>query len=125
MNDVHLVGTVSGAPQLRTLPSGDELVSLRLVVRRPPPSGTRKADAAAGAPRRTMVDTIDVACWSGQTRRVGARLEEGDSVEVRGALRRRFFATPGGRQSRYEVEAALVRRAAKVRRPRSAPSADP
>jgi hypothetical protein len=36
LNEVRLVGRVSGRPERRTLPSGDQLVSLRLVVRRQP-----------------------------------------------------------------------------------------
>jgi single-strand DNA-binding protein len=38
------------------------------------------------------------------------RLRVDDLVEVEGALRRRFFGGPAGRQSRYEVEAAALRR---------------
>lgn len=99
-NEVHLVGRVSGEPTVRTMPSGDELVQFRLVVPRP--------ERQAGA--RAQVDTIDVACWSSRSRRTAARLPDGQGVEVRGALRRRFFATAGGRASRYEVDAASVRR---------------
>lgn len=100
-NEVHLVGRVSGVPSVRSLPSGDELVSFRLVVPRPP----RRGDPARG-----QVDTIDVACWGAAVRRTAARLPEGQDVEVHGSLRRRFFATGAGRASRYEVEASGVRR---------------
>jgi single-strand DNA-binding protein len=63
--------------------------------------------------RRAPVDTIDVVCWTARTRRAALRLDAGDFVEVGGALRRRFYGGPAGRQSRYEVEAASVRRVAK------------
>ena len=86
---------MSGDPEARVLPSGDDLVTLRLVVARP-----------AGGP----VDTIDLACWSRSTRRSAARLSDGDLVHVTGALRRRFFRTPGGAASRYEVEVATLTR---------------
>ena len=98
-NAVSLVGRVSGEVEERELPSGDRLSTFRLVVPRPEP--------ASG---RARVDTIDVACWSGRTRRVAGRLGEGSAVAVDGALRRRFFAAGGGRASRYEVEAQRLRR---------------
>lgn len=98
-NVVSLVGRVSGEVAERELPSGDHLSTFRLVVPRPEQSQGR-----------ARVDTVDVACWSGRTRRVAARLGEGTVVAVEGALRRRFFATGAGRGSRYEVEAVRVRR---------------
>lgn len=100
-NEVHLVGRVSGEPSCRELPSGDQLVQLRLVVPRPP----RRGDSG-----RTQVDTLDVACWSARTRRSAVALAPGQGVEVTGALRRRFFAAQGARASRYEVEATMLRR---------------
>ncbi|HLT83709.1 MAG TPA: single-stranded DNA-binding protein [Phototrophicaceae bacterium] len=98
-NAVSLVGRVSGEVEERELPSGDRLSTFRLVVPRP--------DAGEG---RARVDTIDVACWSGRTRRVAGRVGQGSVVAVEGALRRRFFATGAGRASRYEVEAQRLRR---------------
>ncbi|MCW2847203.1 MAG: hypothetical protein JWR90_1177 [Marmoricola sp.] len=40
-NEVTLVGRMSAAPEHRDLPSGDALVTLRLVVARPPPPRKR------------------------------------------------------------------------------------
>ena len=88
-NLVELTGRVSGDPVTRDLPSGDALVTLRLVVAR-----------EDGGP----VDTIDCACWSAGARRAAGRFRDGDRARVEGALRRRFFRTPGGPASRYEVE---------------------
>ncbi|PYG02285.1 single-strand DNA-binding protein [Georgenia satyanarayanai] len=98
-NAVSLVGRVSGEVVERELPSGDRLTTFRLVVPR--------SDGDEG---RARVDTIDVACWSGRTRRVAGRVGEGTVVAVEGALRRRFFATGGARGSRYEVKAQRLRR---------------
>ncbi|MFW5474096.1 single-stranded DNA-binding protein [Knoellia sp. CPCC 206450] len=95
LNSVELVGRVSGEPDARVLPSGDDLVTLRVVVPRP-----------AGGP----VDTIDLACWSRSARRSAQRMSDGDRVHVVGALRRRFFRTPGGAASRYEVEVTKLTR---------------
>jgi single-strand DNA-binding protein len=100
LNTVTLVGRVSAAPEARDLPSGDRLVTLRVVVDRPAERGTTKR----------VVDVIDVACWSRRTQRTAGSLGPEDAVRVEGALRRRFFATGAGRASRYEVEAVrLVR----------------
>lgn len=100
VNSVTMVGRVSAAPVVRDLPSGDRLVTLRVVVDRPPERGHTKR----------VVDVIDVACWSKRTQRTATSLAPDDAIRVEGALRRRFFATPTGRASRYEVEAGrLVR----------------
>ena len=99
-NEVTLVGRVGATPERRDLPSGDQLVTLRVVVDRPPQKGVTKR----------AVDVIDVACWTRRTQRAASGLEPDDGVRVEGALRRRFFAAAGGRASRYEVEASrLVR----------------
>ncbi|NUO90817.1 MAG: single-stranded DNA-binding protein [Dermatophilaceae bacterium] len=107
-NQVVLAGRVAAAAEERELPSGDRIVTLRVVVPRAGPPRRRK-DAAEGA-RRATVDTIDVVCWTATTRRSALRLQADDLVELEGALRRRFFGGPGGRQSRYEVEASALRR---------------
>jgi single-strand DNA-binding protein len=102
VNEVRLVGRLSADPQERELPSGDQVVQLRVVVPREPGSG-----GGGGAGR---VDTIDVACWSARTRRTSGRLHRGDVVEVAGVLRRRFFRAGAATVSRYEVEAGRVAR---------------
>ena len=97
-NEVTLVGRVSASPERRELPSGDDLVTLRVVVDRPPQRGVT----------RRQVDVIDVACWTKRTQRSAGNLGADDEVRVEGALRRRFFAAAGARTSRYEVEASRI-----------------
>ncbi len=115
-NEVVLWGRLSAPAEQRELPSGDVIVTLRVVVDRPTGrpratgSGTPRRNSPDGKGRSPGVDTIDVVCWSASTRRVALRLGGGEQIEVEGALRRRFFAAAAGRQSRYEVEAARVRR---------------
>lgn len=103
-NQVRLRGRVSGDPELRTLPSGDELCVCRLVVARDQvrvlPSGRR-------AP---SVDVIDLAAWSWCARRSMAAWQAGDEVDVVGVLRRRFYRAGGAAASRVEVEVASGRR---------------
>jgi len=113
VNEVRLVGRLSRSPESRQLPSGDEVIQLRLVVRRTPEPARSKSPAAtseAARAARVGVDVIDVSCWSAATRRSALRLAEGDRLEVEGALRRRFYRVGPAVQSRYDVVAGSLRR---------------
>ncbi|CAN5881395.1 hypothetical protein BH20ACT6_BH20ACT6_12960 [soil metagenome] len=104
LNEVRLRGRVSAAGAERVLPSGDALVTGRLVVRR----------AAGAASRRQHVDTLDCVAWTPRARRSLLSWEPGNLVEVEGAIRRRFWRGAGGLSSRVEVEVSTAR---KLRRP--------
>lgn len=107
VNEVRLTGRVATVPQETTLPSGDVVVNLRIVIPRPSPNpGRRQAHEVL---RRVTVDTFDVAFWTKTTQRTARRLVGGEIVEVNGALRRRFYRTITGDQSRYEIEATTLR----------------
>jgi single-strand DNA-binding protein len=99
LNEVHLIGWVSGVPTLKLLPSGDQVVEFRVVVRRDKP----KSD-------RTEVDALDIAVWSTKLRKRALSLREQEWVQVDGQLRRRFWRSPTGIASRWQVEASEVRR---------------
>ncbi|MEO9324009.1 single-stranded DNA-binding protein [Nocardioides sp. C4-1] len=103
VNEVRLMGRVSADPVVRELPSGDEIVAVRVVFARPP--STRS---------KVRVDAVECVAYGAGPRRSAASWRPGDVVEVSGALRRRFFSSGGGRASLVEVEMArgrLVRRA--------------
>ena len=104
-NEVVLVGRVSGAPQERELPSGDLLVSWRVVLDRPAPRRPPKPGA-----RPVMVDTVDCVAWAAGVRRAARSLGDGDVVALEGALRRRFWRGSTGATSRTEVEVEALRR---------------
>lgn len=104
-NVVRLSGRVSGDPQTRELPSGDELVTLRLVVDRP----------AARRPGGPRVDTLDLVCWSARVRRQALRLSDRDLVTIEGAVRRRFWRGGAGVQSRVEIEVDHLKVVSRVR----------
>jgi single-strand DNA-binding protein len=105
-NEVQLVGRVSSPPTRRTLPSGDEVVQLRVVVRRAhegvdtldvtvgpaPPSGARRRPGQTG--RRLLGAAEQVA--------------DGARVRIEGELRRRWWGSGRVRQSRVEVRAHHV-----------------
>jgi single-strand DNA-binding protein len=96
-NQVLLAGRLAADPVLRSLPSGDELLSFRLTV--PRPDGGR-----------VRVDSIDCASTRVRVRRTVQRASPGDVLHVTGALRRRFWRTAAGLGSRYEVEVITARR---------------
>lgn len=95
-NVVRLAGRVSGPPSERELPSGDRLVTFRLVITRERTPMTAKS--------RQTTDWVDCAAWGARARRSAASWQVGDEVEVEGALRRRFFRTAGAASTRLEVE---------------------
>ena len=108
-NEVLLVGRLAGPPEERTLPSGDPITAFRVIVRRCSAAGRGHQDASQ-PPRRATVDTVDCTAWRAEARRLLRGWRTGDIVEVTGALRRRFWRSPGGPASRYDVEVARVRR---------------
>lgn len=97
LNRVALLGRLSAAAERRLLPSGDEVVTFRLVVPR-----------RSRGPQR--VDTIDCSVWTARLQERALRWEPGTQLAVEGALRRRFWRSPGGPRSRYDVEVARARR---------------
>ena len=106
-NDVVLRGRMSAPAEVRTLPSGDTLVSFRLVVRRPEPRpGVSRSTCWPASPTTASLQRR-VAAW-----------QPGDVVEVEGALQRRFWRTGSGTASVCEVN---CRRGRKV--PRAAGTA--
>ena len=101
VNTVNLLGRLAADPESRDLPSGDLLLTFRVVVDR--------SDTVAG--QRRQVDTIDCAAWSGRVQRTVRSWTAGDVVSVEGHLRRRFRRSEAGAVSRVEVEVTKARRA--------------
>jgi single-strand DNA-binding protein len=102
VNEVRLAGRLSGEPMVRELPSGDQLTTWRLVVVR-----ARTQPQAAGQ-RAPTVDTIDCVAHKRAIQRLAERWSPGEQLEIRGALRRRFWHGAQGAASRYEVEVTEV-----------------
>jgi single-strand DNA-binding protein len=101
-NDVLLRGKLSAQAELRTLPSGDTLITFRLVVRRPEPRA-----------RGQSVDVLSCITYDRALQRRAAAWQPGDVIEVEGALQRRFWRTGAGTASFCEVN---YRRGRKVPR---------
>lgn len=94
-NQVEIVGRLSKAPEEKTLPSGDLVVELRIIVERDDREG---------------VDTLDVATWRSQLRRRALTLKPEDWVRVKGVIRRRFWRSGAALASRWQVEARELER---------------
>src|SRR4029453_8664748 len=99
-NDVVLRGRMSAPAEIRTLPSGDTLLSFRLVVRRREPRA-----------RGQSVDVLTCITYDRALQRRAALWQPGDVVEVEGALQRRFWRTGTGTASVCEVHCRRGRRA--------------
>ena len=109
VNEVRLRGRLAAEADERVLPSGDTVVTFRLVVDRSPRAGGSRTTTAG-----TRVDTLDCAVFKADLRRRAKSWRAGDVLEVRGGLRRRFFRTGGGPASRYEVEVGAAARVARA-----------
>jgi len=85
-----LVGTLSREPQLRSLPSGADVLALEVTVR---PDGA----SAESVPVAWFAAPAAAASWPA-----------GEEVLVIGRTRRRFFRSSGATQSRTEVVASIA-----------------
>jgi single-strand DNA-binding protein len=95
LNDVLLRGRVSQEAVEKVLPSGDKVVEFRLIVSRDKQPG---------------VDTLDIGSWSAKSRRTSLSLVPDEWVEISGSIHRRFWSSPSGLASRWQVEAVEISR---------------
>ena len=100
-NEVLLSGRVAAPAEERELPSGDCLVTARVIVER---------DASALGRSKQRVDTIDCVAWLARVQRTMRSWKAGDRVVVEGSIRRRFFRGQTGAVSRVEVEVTRAKR---------------
>ena len=95
LNDLLLRGRVSAEATKKELPSGDKVVEFRLIVTRT---------------EREGVDTLDIEAWSAKSRKIALTLKADQWVEISGSIHRRFWRSPGGLASRWQVEAIEISR---------------
>lgn len=95
LNDVLLRGRVSAPATIKELPSGDKVVEFRLIVARS---------------EREGVDTLDIGAWSASARKIAQSLKSEEWIEISGSVHRRFWQSPGGLASRWQVEAVSISR---------------
>ncbi len=93
LNDVLLRGRVSAQATTKEMPSGDKVVEFRLIVSRE---------------HREGVDTLDIGAWSAKCRKAALTLKSEEWIEISGSIHRRFWQSPTGVASRWQVEAAEI-----------------
>lgn len=101
MNDINvvvIVGRLARRPEERELPSGDRLAAYEVTIERP----------------NERDETVPVV-WNAAPANA-THHDTGDQVLVVGRVRRRFFRTGAGTQSRTEVVASLVANANETER---------
>lgn len=99
VNTMRVVGRMTTDLSTRSLPSGDEVASWRVVVPR-----------ARGDGERIRVDVFTCASFDPAIHAIAAEWSAGDVVDVTGAMRLRFWRSAGGVRSRYELEVQQARR---------------
>ena len=95
LNDLLLRGRVSAPATVKELPSGDKVVEFRLILSRIDRDG---------------VDTLDIAAWSAKTRKTALSLKSDEWIEISGSVHRRFWQSPAGLASRWQIEAVEISR---------------
>ena len=95
LNDLLLRGRVSARATSKELPSGDKVVEFRLIITRS---------------EREGVDTLDIAAWSAKSRKIALTLQGDEWIEVSGSIHRRFWQSPTGVASRWQIEADEILR---------------
>ncbi|MDA0567808.1 single-stranded DNA-binding protein [Streptomonospora sp. S1-112] len=103
-NEVVVAGRITAEPAVRELPSGDRLTSWRVSIARP------------ASEQRPNQSSDPITCVSFQTaiERDTRDWRIGDTVQVSGALRRRFWRSAKGAASVVEIEARQVQRLARA-----------
>jgi len=95
LNDLLLRGRVSAPATVKELPSGDKVVEFRLILSRIDRDG---------------VDTLDIAAWSAKVRKTALSWKSDEWIEISGSVHRRFWQSPAGLASRWQIEAAEISR---------------
>jgi single-stranded DNA-binding protein len=95
VNEIVLVGRLSGEPEWRALREDRQVAVWRLIVEH------RDARSPQDA-----IDTIRCVAYDPALQSGIRTWSQGDVIEVRGALRHRFWRSPAGPRGVYEVEAA-------------------
>lgn len=107
LNHVAIEGRLSADPEVKDLESGDRVVILRVVARRPDGSRVDSLPVAVGPPPAKGQRRAPGQAGRREVTRA-SKLAEGDRVHVEGFLQRRFWAAGGVRRSRLQVVAETI-----------------
>lgn len=96
-NEVYLVGELSTTPRARELSDGRGAVTFRLDVR---------VDTDAGPAR----DSLDITVTAPRTHRSALTWDVGDTIEVEGVVRRKFYKVGAASKPFTVIEAQRAKR---------------
>lgn len=96
-NEVYLVGEVLTVPEERTFADGRSVVTFRLDVR-------------AESESQPIRDSFDITLVNARSRKSALSWAVGDTVEIEGAVRRRFHRVGTGSRAFVVIEAARAKR---------------
>ncbi len=94
-NKVVLMGNLTRDPELRTIPSGQQVVSFSLAVNR----SWRNADGQ----QQEAVDYIDCNAWGKPAEIINQYTRKGSGILVSGRLQQRSWEQDGQKRSKVEV----------------------
>lgn len=103
VNEIVLIGRLSGAPEWKPLPGGGQVAVWRIIV--------EHQDARSP---QDAIDTIRCVTYDPSVQEGVREWRHGDVIEVRGSLRHRFWRGPDGPRGLYEVEVAVAIRRDRV-----------
>jgi single-strand DNA-binding protein len=93
LNQLSLRARVSAPSTLKELASGDKEIGFGLAISHVDRDG---------------LDTLDIATWSAKSRKRALALKADQWIEINGAIHRRFWQSPTGVASRWQVEALEI-----------------
>jgi single-strand DNA-binding protein len=115
INSVTIDGNLTRDPELRSLPSGQSVCSLRIA------HNSRRKDGQTGE-WVDVANFFDVTVWGGQGEWIARNVGKGTHVVVQGELRwREWDSKEGGKRQAVDINAENV----VVQKGGSAPSGDP
>jgi len=99
VNEVYLEGCISSLPTTKVLPSGDEVVEFRIVI-----------DRARRRGQKREVDSLEIAAWNAREKRQVQKLVPGQWIALEGSVHRRFWSSPKGLASRWQIEVSALQK---------------
>jgi len=97
LNEVHLIGRLGQAPEMKYTPSGKAITTLRLA--------TNHNTKAADGSRQEETDWHSIVLWDKLAETANQYLQKGSQVFIAGRLQTRSWEKDGQRQYRTEIVA--------------------
>lgn len=93
INKIILVGRITKDPELKTIPSGSQVVNFSIAVNR----------SYTGASGERKADFIECVVWSKQAENLAKYVKKGALIGVEGKLQQKVYESEQGTRYTYEV----------------------